>query len=91
LADQVAGVSSPYPINFLKSPSTFAEYSLKHDFLGLKMKKARQIFTLKVGQANCKVNRANSKVNRANPQSRLSGILFAIANGKLYFEALKTF
>jgi hypothetical protein len=30
-------------------------------------------------------------VNRANAQSRLSGILFALANGKLYFEFLKIF
>jgi hypothetical protein len=28
---------------------------------------------------------------RANAQSRLSGILFALANGKLYFEYLKIF
>ena len=48
------------------------------------MKKTRQIFTLKVGEAN-------SQVNRANAQSRLSGILFALANGKLYFEFLKIF
>jgi hypothetical protein len=34
---------------------------------------------------------ANIKANRANAQSRLSGILFALANGKLYFEFLKIF
>ena len=48
------------------------------------MKKARQIFTVKVGGAN-------SKVNGAYAQSRPSGILFAPANGKLYFEFLKIF
>jgi len=32
---------------------------------------------------------ANPKVNRAKAQSRHSGILFAHANGKLYFEFLK--
>jgi hypothetical protein len=32
---------------------------------------------------------ANPKVNRAKAQSRPSGILFAQANGKLYFEFLK--
>jgi hypothetical protein len=36
-----------------------------------------------------KVNPANMKVSRANVQSRPSGILFAPANGKLYFAALK--
>ena len=30
-------------------------------------------------------------VNRANAQSRPCGILFAPANGKLYFEFLKIF
>jgi len=30
-------------------------------------------------------------VNEAYAQSRLSGILFALANGKLYFEFLKIF
>jgi hypothetical protein len=35
--------------------------------------------------------RANIKVNRAIAQSRPSGILFALANGKLYFEYLKIF
>jgi hypothetical protein len=33
----------------------------------------------------------NSKVNRANAQSRPSGILCALAHGKLCFEYLKTF
>ena len=32
-----------------------------------------------------------TKVNRANAQSRPGGILFALANGKLYFEFLKIF
>ena len=36
-----------------------------------------------------KVNTVISKVNRAKAQSRPSGILFAQANGKLYFEFLK--
>ena len=38
-----------------------------------------------------KVNPAIQKVSRANAQSRPSGILFAQANGKLYFERLTTF
>jgi len=40
---------------------------------------------------NPKVNRANPKVNRAKNQYRASGILCALAHGKLYFEALKMF
>jgi len=43
------------------------------------------------GYPSPKSIRAISKVNRANAQSRLSGILFALANGKLYFECLKIF
>ena len=31
------------------------------------------------------------QTNRANAQSRTGGILFAPANGKLYFEELKIF
>jgi hypothetical protein len=37
------------------------------------------------------VNPANSKVNGANAQSAHRRILFAQANGKLYFEYLKIF
>ena len=37
-----------------------------------------------------KVNQAIPKVNRAKAQSRHSGILLAQANGKLYFEFLKS-
>jgi len=55
------------------------------------MRKSRQKFTTKVNPAHCKVSRTNSKVNGANAQSRPSGILFAPANGKLYFEFLKIF
>jgi hypothetical protein len=36
-----------------------------------------------------KVNPADIKVNPANAQSHRGGILFAPANSKLYFEALK--
>ena len=36
-----------------------------------------------------KVNKAIPKVNRAKAQSRVSGILSAQADGKLYFEFLK--
>ncbi|GAB6013498.1 hypothetical protein [Viscerimonas tarda] len=43
----------------------------------------------KTGRA--KVSLANIKVNRADAQFRDSGILFAPANGKLYFEFLKIF
>jgi hypothetical protein len=37
------------------------------------------------------VNPAYMKVNRAYSQSRPCGILFALANGKLYFEHPETF
>jgi hypothetical protein len=40
---------------------------------------------------NSKVSPVILKVNRANAQFRDSGILFAPANGKLYFEFLKIF
>jgi hypothetical protein len=40
---------------------------------------------------SAKVNRVFSKVNKAYSQFRDSGILFAPANGKLYFEFLKIF
>jgi hypothetical protein len=43
------------------------------------------------GGANPKVGIAILKVNQANAQFRPSGILFAPANGKLYFEFLKIF
>ena len=52
---------------------------------------SRQKFTTKDNPAYCKVGEADSKVSRANAQSRPSGILFASANGKLYFEFLKIF
>ena len=41
--------------------------------------------------ANPKVNKAIPKVNRAKAQSRVSGILSAQADGKLYFERLTSF
>jgi hypothetical protein len=46
---------------------------------------------MEVSNAYSKVNNANMKVNRANSQSRDSGILCALAHGKLYFEFLKIF
>jgi hypothetical protein len=55
------------------------------------MQKARQTSRAKVNKDDTKVSTAISKVNRANAQSRPSGILFALANGKLYFEFLKIF
>jgi len=60
----------------------------------MKAKTARLLREVEVSlpfQSAPKSNRTNSKVNRANAQSRLSGILFALANGKLYFECLKIF
>jgi hypothetical protein len=55
------------------------------------MRKSRQNITVKSVPVNSKVNPANIKVNGANTQSRPGGILFAPANGKLYFEFLKIF
>ena len=49
------------------------------------MKESRQKLTLKINQANVKVNRTNIKVNGAFTQSRPSGILCALAHGKLCF------
>jgi len=46
---------------------------------------------MEVNPAYLKIGKTNSQVNRANPQSRLSGILCALAHGKLYFEFLKIF
>ena len=43
----------------------------------------------KAGNVYPKVNRANSTVNKANAQSRPSGILCALAHGKLYFAKYK--
>jgi hypothetical protein len=54
----------------------------------------RQKPVIQVGKnpaTDTEINQANSKVNRANAQSRPSGILFAPANGKLYFELLISF
>ena len=45
----------------------------------------------KAGNVYPKVNRANSTVNKANAQSRPSGILCALAHGKLYFALLTSF
>jgi hypothetical protein len=45
----------------------------------------------KVNKAYSKVSKANSTVNKANAQSRLSGILCALAHGKLYFGATGMF
>ena len=45
----------------------------------------------KINQTNPKANRVILKSNQAKAQSRHSGILFAPANGKLYFECLKIF
>jgi hypothetical protein len=44
---------------------------------------------LNINNVYLKVNNANMKVNRANTQSRPSGILCALAHGKLYFAKLK--
>jgi hypothetical protein len=46
---------------------------------------------IKVNSAYMKVSNAYSKVNRANTQSRQSGILCALAHGKLYFALLTSF
>jgi hypothetical protein len=53
--------------------------------------KCRQMLIEEVGLANRKVNPVYLTVNGADAQSRQSGILFAQANGKLYFECLKIF
>jgi len=45
----------------------------------------------KAGKVYWKANTVYLTVNGANAQSRPSGILFAQANGKLYFEFLKIF
>jgi hypothetical protein len=45
----------------------------------------------KVNNAYMKVSTANLTVNRANAQSRDSGILCALAHGKLYFALLTSF
>jgi hypothetical protein len=51
------------------------------------MQKSEYISMPEAGKTERKVNMANLKVSRANAQSRPGGILFAPANGKLYFEA----
>ena len=53
--------------------------------------KASPVSPMSPASPNPKVNRANPKVNRAKNQYRASGILCALAHGKLYFEALKMF
>jgi len=55
------------------------------------MQNNRQNSTAKSISADSKVCTVIPQVNGANAQSRLSGILFAQANGKLYFEELKIF
>jgi hypothetical protein len=45
----------------------------------------------KVNNAYMKISRADLTVNKANAQSRLSGILCALAHGKLYFGATGMF
>ena len=49
------------------------------------LQKCKQTFTTKVNPAYCKISRANLKVNGAFAQSRLGGILCALAHGKLCF------
>jgi hypothetical protein len=51
------------------------------------MRKANTYFYKKPVVQTGNVRPANVKVSRANAQSRDSGILFASANSKLYFEA----
>jgi hypothetical protein len=53
------------------------------------MQKSEYISMPEAGKDGCKVSMANMKVSRANTQSRSSGILFAPANSKLYFEKFK--
>ena len=55
------------------------------------IKKCRQKLIAKAQLTYSKVSMANLKAERANAQSRSCGILFALANGKLYFEFLKIF
>ena len=53
--------------------------------------KERQNGRVKANSVYPKVNRANLTVNKANAQSRDSGILCALAHGKLYFALLTSF
>ncbi|MDR2148118.1 MAG: hypothetical protein LBE91_16860 [Tannerella sp.] len=54
-------------------------------------KKYGQKFIREAGRIISKVNTSNREVNRAYAQFRGSGILFAPANGKLYFAFPKIF
>lgn len=53
--------------------------------------KERQNGRAKANSVYPKVNRANLTVNKSNAQSRSSGILCALAHGKLYFALLTSF
>jgi hypothetical protein len=55
------------------------------------MEQARQNIIQEAHRVYFKAGKVYSKVNGAYSQSRPSGILFAQANGKLYFERLETF
>jgi hypothetical protein len=54
------------------------------------MQKANTYPCLKPVSITGELNPANGIVNGANAQSRLSGILFAQANGKLCFDYTET-
>jgi hypothetical protein len=54
-------------------------------------RKTEQNDSININNVYSKVNNANITVNRANTQSRDSGILCALAHGKLYFALLTSF